>query len=125
VNYGFEEPPSRLSIVVGIVFGAMIGIVAGFLAFLLAMALAGMIADALPRLAGPPAIAVYVAFFCLPTWAFGAVVRSRRATVGARTMAGVGFVLLALLTVGEFTGTVSVYPHHAHFYVVPGPYEHR
>jgi len=35
----------------------------------------------------------------------------------------VGIAVLTILFAGELTGTITVYPWHTRFYVVPGPYD--
>jgi hypothetical protein len=119
VNYGFEEKPSRIALVFGVVFGAATGLVAGFFGFFAATALAGLIGDALPSLSGLPALAVYIGFLTLPAGAFASVARARHATLGARVMCGVAFAVVAALAVGEVTGTIRLYPHDFHFFIAP------
>jgi hypothetical protein len=121
VNYGFEERPSLPARIVGLVMGAVVGVAAGYGAFFFTMALGTMIGDAMPSLHGLGMLVVYLAFAALPAWSFGKVSRTKRATIGARTMGYVGFLTLAVLATVELTGIAAVYPRNVHFYFVPVP----
>jgi hypothetical protein len=91
-------------------------------AFFFATALFFMIANALPAFTGIPARATYIAFLLVPALAFAGVLRSKEARFGPRVIGIVAIVVLTILGAGEITGLLVVYPHHAHFYITPGPF---
>jgi uncharacterized protein with PQ loop repeat len=119
MNYGFEEPPSRPWLIVGVIMGTAVGLVAGIVAVFIAMALGGMLADALP---GMPLVGFCVFLAVGIAWlgAFISVVRSREASLSAKMMGSVAIATFLFLTFGEATGLVQIYPKGMHFYIVPG-----
>lgn|GEM_PF-3595513 len=121
MNYGFEEHPSRAALIASALFGGLAGIIAATLAFLVATAFFVMIADAFPSLTGAPALAVYVVLLLVPAIPLAGIMKTKEARFGPRVMSVVGLMVLAILSAGEVSGLLLLYPRNLHFYIVPGP----
>jgi predicted transporter len=122
MNYGFKEEPNVVARVLWIAAGAMVGGVGGFLAEIVAMSFADTLGAAMPSLQGRSLIGLYLAIAAVPATAFALIVRSRKAEASGRALGTAGLLVVAILAVGEVTGTIVLDRSHMPFYVRPeGP----
>jgi ABC-type arginine transport system permease subunit len=101
------------------IFGALAGLAFGAMGFLLATVFPAMLRTALPGMTDAVFLALWTAAMALPVFAFSRVFCHGKGA-GARAYASCGIGVILVLFGGELTGTISVYPWHARFYVVPG-----
>jgi hypothetical protein len=118
--YGADEPPHPVLAALSAIFGALAGLAFGAMAFLLATVFPAMLRTALPGMTDAVFLALWTAAMALPVYAFTRVFRHGKGA-GARAYASCGIGVILVLFGGELTGTISVYPWHAHVYIVPGP----
>jgi len=116
-GYG-DEPSHPALVAVSVVFGAVFGLVLGAVAFLLATVFPAMLATALPSMSVAVFLALWSIAVLVPLGAFAHVMRSGRG-LGTRTFAGCGMTAIVVLFAGELSGTISVYPWHTTFYIMP------
>ncbi len=115
-----DEPPHPVLAAVSVVFGALFGLAFGIGGFFIATAVPLILRTALPSMPDPVFLALWAVSEAVPAVAFGRAFRLGRDR-GARAFAGCGLAMLLVLFAGELTGTISVYPWHTRFYVVPAP----
>ena len=118
MQYGAEEPPHPVVAALSVVFGALAGLVFGIAGFLLATVFPAMLRAALPAMTDAWFLALWTVAVALPLFAFSHVFRHGKGA-GARAYASCGVAAILILFAGELTGTISVYPWHARFYIVP------
>jgi hypothetical protein len=117
---GSDEPLHPVLGAVSAFFGAVAGLVFGTAGFFLATVFPAMLRTAMPGMSDGVFLGLWTAALAVPLIAFARVFRNAKG-LGARLYASCGILVLTLLFAGELTGTVTVYPWHARFYVVPLP----
>ena len=118
--YGGDEPLHPILTAVSVVFATLAGLAFGGAGFLLATAFPAMLRTALPGMTDAWFLALWTAAAAVPVFAFSRVLRKGKGA-GARAYASGGILVILVLFAGELTGTISFYPWHTRFYIVPGP----
>jgi hypothetical protein len=95
-------------------------VVCGILGFLLATVFPVMLRAALPNMTEYVFVGLWAGFVALPLSGFAHVFRNGKG-LDTRCFASCGIVVILTLFAGELTGTISLYPWHTSFFIVPGP----
>lgn len=123
MHYGADDEPAHpVLAALNVAFGAIFGLAFGVGGFFLATALPLMLRSGMPAMPDTMFVALWTVCIAVPLIAFARAYRRGRDN-GARAFAGCGIAVLTILFAGELTGTITVYPWHTRFYVVPGPYD--
>jgi uncharacterized membrane protein YfcA len=117
-----DEPAHPVLVALNMVFGAIFGVVFGVGGFFVATALPLMLRTALPAMPDTVSLALWTICIAVLLIAFARAYRRGRDD-GARAFAACGIAALTILFAGELTGTITVFPWHTRFYIVPGPLE--
>ena len=117
-----DEPVHPILSALSVAVGAFFGLVFGFFGFLLATVFPAMLRMALPSMSEAVFLAMWSACLLFVASLFGRVFRDGKG-LSTRVWASCGILAIGVLFTGELTGTISVYPWHTRFYMVPSPFE--
>ena len=115
---GRPEPEHRVPAALGAVAGAIAGAVVAYFAFLPATLFPHLLHTALPGMTHAWFLALWFAALAVPMFWFRTVWTGGRG-IGTKGFAACGCALIALLFVGELSGTVRVFPWDTRVYLVP------
>ena len=119
MHYGADDEPAHpVLAALNVLFGSLFGLAFGVGGFFLATVFPLIVRTGLPAMPDLVFLALWTICIAVPLSLFARAFRLGRDN-GARAFAACGIAALTILFAGELTGTITVYPWHARFYIVP------